>query len=179
MFDFGSKWTPAAPLADDAIEADGLAIAFRSGMSLCLVSGDVSAALSRLGLGARALGITDAAEAADYALAIARDRCLVVTQMSRDVPEGWSDAGFCITDVTDGYVAVELAGPALQAILSQATTLDWTQPSRSAAIQFSGVTAYGSWASRGVARLFIETPMAPYLRAWLDLASRSTGASLR
>jgi hypothetical protein len=176
MFDFGAKWTPAAPLEDGAIGANGLAITLRTSMSLCFVSGDVSAGLSRLGPAPRALGVTDVAETSDYALAIAHDRCLVVSQTPRVFQEGWSDAGFCITDVTDGFVAVELVGPTLDAILPQATTLDWARPSRSAAVNFAGVTAYGSRVIGGVIRLFVETSMTPYLRRWLELASTSIDA---
>ncbi len=167
MPDVIDKWTPATPLSEAGVDVNGVQVRFRTDLRLYLLSGDVAAGLAGLG--------------AVEALAIARDRRLLGAPQPLNAEEGWRAAGWVLTEISDGFVAVEIGGPALRALLAQATSIDLSQPLASAAISFAGVNAYGSLVEGGAAaRIFVEAALAPYVRLWIeavaaDLPHQSTG----
>lgn len=173
MFDFGEKWTPAAPVGEWAIDAGAIEVRPRAGIFLYLMSGNLAAGLAELGLDPSPIGATSVAPAVPYALATARDRCLVVSPAPMPNADGWVSAGYATTEMTGGLAAIDLRGPGLSDILSQATTLDWRTPAKSAAISFAGVTAFASFLEhRDAVRIIVETPTVPYLCRWMQAVSR-------
>lgn len=171
MFDFGKKWTPASFALDGGFGVD-LRVRTLAGLHLALVSGNTEAGLARLGIRGGPLGATAIAPAEPYALALARDRCLAVSPQSFTAADGWYPEGFALTAMNDAYVALEFSGRGLPDILAQATTLDWAQPTRSAAIVFAALPAAASFhGTAHTLRLFVETPLLPALARWLDETS--------
>ena len=177
MFDFGDKWTAAEPFESRALEMGDLTITIRTTLPIHLVSGNLAAGLAAFGLTRKTLGANDAAGSGSHALAIARDRCLVVSGDPRSAPDGWLEGGYFVTTMTGGLIAVEIGGAGLSRCLAEATTLDFTQAMRSAAIVFAGILAFASFADdRRTFRLFIEAPMLPALCRWLNAVADSGAA---
>lgn len=171
MFDFGSKWTPAAFDKTLVWEAEDLSVRLCHGLHLNLVSGNTAAGLAKFGHDSPPIGVTAVAASGAYALAMARDRCLAVSEAPFPAAEGWFEEGYAITAMTDAYAALEFRGTGVLRILARATTLDWSQPARSAAISFAGVAAAASFCGdRQAFRMFVETPLLPYVLQWLDAA---------
>jgi hypothetical protein len=174
MFDFGDKWTAAEPFESRALEIGDLTIAIRTAIPTHLVSGNLAAGLAAFGLTRKTLGANDVAGSGSHALAIARDRCLVVSGDPRSAPDGWLEGGYFVTTMTGGLIAVEIGGAGLGRCFAEATTLDFSQAMRSAAIVFAGITVYASWADdRRTFRLFIEAPMLPFLCIWLGKVAKA------
>lgn len=168
MFDFGKKWTPAEFTAPSLAGATDITVMTVQGLSMALVSGETGKGLERLGIAGPPLGVTGIADEAPYALGVARDRCLAVSDQPITLEEGWHSEGFAVTAMTDGLTALEFSGAGLPRLLAQAATLDWTAPTRSAAIVFAGGGAFGSFVAGGHRlRLFVETPLLPVLQRWL------------
>lgn len=171
MFDFGKKWTPASFTLEGGFGSD-LRVRTLAGLHLALVSGNTEAGLARLGIRGGPLGATAIAPAEPYALGLARDRCLAVSSQPLTAADGWHPDGFALTSMSDAYGAVDFSGNGLPDLLAQATTLDWTQPTRSAAIVFAGLPAAASFhGAPHTLRLFIEAPLLPGLARWLQTAS--------
>ncbi len=172
MFDFTRKWTPAR--FDGSDDGAGSEMRIVPGLQLLLLSGNTSSALLELGIQGQGLGATSVASGDAFALAIARDRLLVVASRPTLLDEGWRAGGFALTEATDGISIVEFSGTGLLRLLNMATTVDWEQPTRSAAISFAGLPAAAAF-YHGKDRLwlFIETPLLPTLRAWFAIANAS------
>ena len=168
MFDFGKKWTPARFDLEGAFGED-LRVRMLSGLHLALVSGDTEAGLARLGIRGSPLGATAIAPPEPYALALARDRCLAISPRPLTAADGWYPDGFALTAMSDAYAVLEFTGRGLPDLLAEATTLDWTAPTRSAAINFATLpTAASFHGTLHTLRLFIELPLLPALARWLE-----------
>ena len=171
MFDFGTKWTPASFGLEGAF-GDDLRVRTLSGLHLALVSGNIEAGLARLGIRGSPLGNTAIAPAEPYALGLVRDRCLAISPQPLTAADGWHVEGFALTAMSDAYAVLEFNGRGLPGLLSEATTLDWTAPTRSAAISFATLPAAASFhGATHTLRLFIETALLPALARWLERSS--------
>lgn len=173
MFDFGKKWTPASFALEGGLGAD-LRVRTLTGLHFALVSGNTEAGLARLGIQGNPLGATSVAPPVPYALGLARDRCLAVSAQPLTAADGWHPEGFALTAASDAYVPLEFSGHALQQLLAEATTLDWSAPTRSAAIVFASLPAAASFhGTTHTLRLFLETPLLPALARWLETVCAS------
>ena len=168
MFDFGAKWAPARFEEPDLWS--GIEMRLVPGLRVVLASGDISSALRAFRMEGPALGATAVARGESFALAVARDRLLIVCSEATPFEDGWVN-GLALTEVTDGISVIALSGPALPELVSSATTLDWKQPTRSASITFAGLTAAAVFhGSSDRLWLFLDTPLVPALRAWITAA---------
>jgi sarcosine oxidase gamma subunit len=133
-----------------------------------LVSGEVSAFLSRRGL-TGAHGPRGSAEPATYALRLAPDRVLYVSDRQETVDLGWSEAGYAEADMTDGIIVVDVAGPAGLQLMQQGTSYDLlatdVRPAESANILFGGLRVAVVRRPDGW-RLHVERPYAMALWTW-------------
>ena len=99
---------------------------------------------------------------------LAPDRVLVVGDVTPD--------GAFVSDVTDGYIVLDITGPNAAALLAMATTLPMAALSdeHCAQTQFAGVTVLLAGLPTGL-RLFVERPLAGWLLAWLNVAVSALG----
>ncbi len=119
------------------IEAPGLIVKPLELARLTLVSSPKVLTQTKLPLVEWPDVVTDAA----YALSLRRDRVLEVNGPARR--DGWDDkAGLAISDITDGYVQVELAGENALALLRRGTEIDLATPSRSVARLLFGMGVF-------------------------------------
>ena len=170
MADLGECW-PKEPDWSAAPHAWGLEIRRVSDVFQTLVSGNLEAwsAGSRIGL--------DVAPAPgrDYAVRVARDRVLMVTAQPMASRPGWNASGHAATDLSGGYLLLEISGARLPELLSRATTLPGLDASPSAAIRFAGLDAIAYFVAQGVLRLHVDRSLSGYLWSWLEAAGVSFG----
>lgn len=105
MLDRGLFWSPVPDWSCASIRHDGLSVTAVALQAAWLVSGSLPAFLEQ-----RGIRFGEAGER--YALRLAPDRLLFVSMGSvDDATFGWSD-GCAVTDVSDGYVLLDITGPA-------------------------------------------------------------------
>ena len=169
MADLGECW-PKEPDWSAAPHAWALEIRRVSDVFQTLVSGnlEVWSAGSRIGL--------DVAPAPgrDYAVRVARDRVLAVTTQPMASRPGWNASGHAATDLSGGYLLLEISGAHLPALLSRATTLPRFDASPSAAIRFAGLDAVAYFVAQGVLRLHVDRGLSSYLWSWLQAADEAS-----
>lgn len=169
-------WPAADALTALPLERPGLTVAAWHPRSLQLASGLVAAALKAAGVAGPALGWPGQTTAKAHALRLARDRVLLVD--GTPLAPGWhkagkagAAAGFAVSDLADGLVALDLFGPALPDLLAQATDRRPSVPSPSLRTGFAGLPAtLHQLPARDALRLYIERPHLPTLCAWLRAA---------
>ena len=119
--------------------------------------------------GGQALAPNMLADRDPYSLWLAPDRTLVVCESTRTTP-----VGAFISDVTDGFALLEIAGTRAGEVIAISTTLDpeaaTLAPGRCAQTLFGGVKvvlyAYGDGF-----RLHVERQYAAFLLEWLSRAA--------
>jgi heterotetrameric sarcosine oxidase gamma subunit len=179
MRDRGAFWTPVVDWSSARVDRADVRIEVAAGIEqILLVGGDVGMFLSGCGR-PHCLGPRDEAEGASYALCLAPDRMLAVSEIVTPVDLGWNMAGYAVADMTDGIIAIDVTGPGALALMQQGTSYDLTagdaRPGESANIVFAGLRV--SVVRRGDGyRLHIERPMATALWTWLVDASSLPGA---
>jgi heterotetrameric sarcosine oxidase gamma subunit len=169
MPDRGLFWSPVPDWAHASIRHEGLSIAAVAPQAAWLVSGNLASFLERRGV--------RFGEAGDrYALRLAPDRLLFVS-MDRleDVTFGWSD-GCAVTDVSDGYVLLDITGPAAPALMRLGASHDFETRSdtASAAMLFAGQRVILARIPQG-SRLHVERPNAAAIWQWLQRAASEWG----
>lgn len=173
MFDRGRFWSPVPDWCQVAIKGTDISIQpVLLDASLHLVSGAFGGFLARHGL-ARCLGPADNCGATSYALRLAPDRLLLVGVNARsDMVPGWTD-GVAISDVSDGYVVIDVIGPGAEALMRRGAAYDFGAGTvaavESATMLFAGLKAAVSRCPGGW-RLHIERPQATALWHWLEKA---------
>ncbi|WP_299029402.1 hypothetical protein [uncultured Sulfitobacter sp.] len=114
-----------------------------------------------------AIGWPDVAQGASYAVALRRDRVLLVNGPA--LQEGWDDTtGHAVSDMTGGYAVIELSGVGVQDVLKRGAEINPDLPSRSAARRFGelGVILY-HFENANCVRLHVN--VAQQQAAWLML----------
>ena len=83
---------------------------------------------------------------------------------------GWSD-GFGVTEVSAGFVLLDVTGAGANAVMEHGASYDWkstdTRPEESAAMVFAQMKVAISRLESGW-RLHVERPLAPALWRWLE-----------
>ena len=162
MLDRGLFWSSVPDWARASIQHDGLSVAALAPQAAWLVSGNLAAFLER-----RGIRLGDAGDR--YALRLAPDRLLFVSMDGADeVRFGWSD-GCAITDVSDGYVLLDITGPAAPELMRLGALHDFevTSDSAPAAMLFAGQRVILARISQGW-RLHVERPNAAAIWQWLQ-----------
>ena len=172
MLDRGRFWTPAPALGQAQFTARDVAVKVVAGLSQALLSGPQRFGAGRLAGIAAPVGFSSVAVGPRYAVAIARDRSLVVGEGAIGLAEGWDgESATAVTRMDDAFVVLDLEGPGLADLLSKATTLDFADASPSAALTFAGLPCLAyRFARADVLRLHVERPLACALAEWMRLA---------
>jgi heterotetrameric sarcosine oxidase gamma subunit len=177
MPDRGLFWSPVPDWARADIQYQGLSVTARSADVMWLVSGNLPAFLQRRS-GLPLQGPRDVCESESYALRLAPDRLLFVGRdatLADTEAFGWSDGGFAITDVSDGFVLFDIAGSAARDLMALGAAHDFDSaaaaPAESASMLFAGLKAAISRRRSGW-RLHVERPYAAAMWHWLQQASQ-------
>jgi sarcosine oxidase gamma subunit len=172
MLDRGRFWTPAPTEGQAQFTARGVDAKFVAGLSQALLSGPQRFGAGRLAGFAAPVGFSGVASGPRYAVAIARDRSLIVSEGAIALAEGWdAESATAVTRMDDAFVVLDLEGPGLADLLSKATTLDFADASPSAALAFAGLPCLAyRYARSDVLRLHVERPLACALAEWMRLA---------
>jgi heterotetrameric sarcosine oxidase gamma subunit len=169
MLDRGLFWSPLPDWTHATIRHDRLSVTAVAPQAAWLVSGDLAAFLARRGI--RFGGAGDL-----YVLRIAPDRLLFVSMDGADEPRfGWSD-GCAVTDISDGYVLLDITGPAAAELMRLGALHDFeTRPdTASAAMLFAGKRVILARIPQGW-RLHVERPDAAAIWQWLQRAASEWG----
>lgn len=172
MHDRGKFWTPA-PHPSEKLDGGDWQARRVAGPGQTLLSGDLDAARAALAPGAGEVGLWGIAGDGAHLIRIARDRALLVTPAPLAAAPGWR-GGFATTPCDDLYAIVEISGPGMPEVMSEATAADLTVGSPSAAVQFAGLPCLLCRTRPEVVRLYVESPFAAYIWTWL--ASITAGA---
>ena len=172
MLDRGRFWTPAPAAGQAQFTARDVAVKVVGGLSQALLSGPQRFCAGRLAGIAAPIGFSGVAVGPRYAVAIARDRSLIVSESAIALAEGWDgESATAVTRMDDAYVVLDLEGPGLAGLISKATTLDLADASPSAALTFAGLPCLAYHYRRSdVLRLHVERPQACALAEWMRLA---------
>ncbi len=136
MRDDSQRWVPPRDRAV-AVTAPGITVRSVDIARFTLISGPRALSETRLAI-ADWPGIV---EGDSYAISLRSDRILEVNGPARQ--DGWdADQNLAISDVTDAYRHIEIAGPAALSLLSRGTELDPNNPSRSAARLLFGLGVF-------------------------------------
>ena len=172
MLDRGRFWTPAPAEGQAKFSARGVEVKVVAGLSQALLSGPQRFGAGRLARIAAPVGFSGVAAGPIYAVAIARDRSLIVSEGEIGLAEGWDgESATAVTRMDDAYVVLDLAGPGLADLVGKATTLDLADASPSAALLFAGFSCLAYRYERAdILRLHVERPLASALAEWMRLA---------
>ncbi len=172
MLDRGRFWTPAPAGGQARFAAHGVDAKVVAGLSQTLLSGPQRFGAGRLAGIDAPVGFSGVASGPRYAVAIARDRSLIVSEPAIALAEGWdAESATAVTRMDDAFVVLDLEGPGLTELLSKATTLDFADASPSAALLFAGLPCLAyRYARPDVLRLHVERPLACALAEWMRLA---------
>lgn len=168
MPDRGLFWSPIPDWLRATIRQEGLSIMALAPQTAWLVSGSLAAFLER-----RGVRLGESGER--YALRLAPDRLLFVSidaALADDVAFGWSEDGCAVTDVCDGYVLLDITGPAARELMQLGALHDFeAQPdTASAAMLFAGQRVILARIQQGW-RLHVERPHAVAIWQWLQQAA--------
>jgi sarcosine oxidase, subunit gamma len=177
MPDRGLFWSPVPDWPRADIQHQGLGITARSVENGWLVSGDLSRFLGRRA-GLFCVGPLEVCERESYGLRLAPDRLLFVGRDAALIhPEqfGWSEDGIAVTDVSDGFMLFDVAGPGAPDLMALGAQYDFqAKPgaqAESASMMFAGLKVAIARIPPGW-RLHVERPYATALWQWLQHAAQ-------
>jgi hypothetical protein len=171
MRDLAEKWSLEPDWRTATLETPGLVVRSLTGFTQYLVSGDLAAWCSQADMDDAAAGALSGAQGSRYAVRIARDRILAVSETPFGMAPGWHASGFAVSTFDAGLHMFEIEGPDMQSLFARATTLDPDGKTASAALLFAGANALcyrHGHADR--LRLHVDRALAPYLWKWLEQA---------
>jgi heterotetrameric sarcosine oxidase gamma subunit len=168
MLDRGLFWSPVPDWSRATIRHEELSIAAFAPQVAWLVSGNLTAFLER-----RSVRFGDVGDR--YALRLAPDRLLFVSMdgaATDDIAFGWSKDGCAITDVSDGYVLLDISGSAARELMRLGALHDFEAQADtgSAAMLFAGQRVILARIQQGW-RLHVERPNAAAIWQWLQRAA--------
>ncbi|MEM8848628.1 MAG: hypothetical protein AAGE03_01200 [Pseudomonadota bacterium] len=162
-------WTDRALTAGETLVLGDCTIGLDPPRAATLVSGNVAAALDMLTSDVPILGLAEQSAGPAFALRIARDQVLLITNKPLSAGEGWYGPGFALSRADDRFQAFQINGPGARDILAQGTSAPINVGSPSAAILFGGVFALLSGTKTGYL-LWIERGWTAYLTSFLRMA---------
>ena len=177
MRDRGLFWSPVPDWSRADIQYQALAVTALSTQAAWLVSGSLGEFLQRRG-GLPCVGPREACATGTYALRLAPDRLLFVRRdsvLEGSMAFGWSNDGFAVTDVSDGFVFFDITGPAGLDLMALGASYDFGGkpggPAESASMHFAGLRAAVARIPAGW-RLHVERPHAAAMWHWLQRAAQ-------
>lgn len=161
------EWKGTAPEIGDRREIGTVQLRVEPLFHAAMISGDLDAALTGLSPDARMVGLAEECGNGPFALRIARDRALLITETLLEAEPGWYAAGFALSSADDAFIEIALNGADASTIIAEGVTADLETGSPSAALLFAG--QFALLARRGAGyRLWIERPMLAWFWAWLN-----------
>ena len=177
MRDLAGKWPPVPEWDTAILETDSLRIRTVGGLAQLLVSGDLQAWGRTAGMAHEGVGAFAVAQGPRYAVRVARDRILAVSETPFDMAPGWHGEGFAVSGMDAAMHVFEIAGAGVSKLLARATTLDPAGTSASAALLFAGVNALAyRHGGPEMLRVHVDRGLAPYLWKWFEKTSFPVGA---
>ena len=170
MHDRGQFWSPVPDWSRIGLHAASVDVAVVNAASVCLVSGDAHKLLVQLGV-AEILGPRQQCHADSYALRLAPDRCLLVSNTSAMADRTGLANGCAVTDVGDGIMIFDILGDDASNLMTQGNEYPFDDttifPHESASMQFAGFRVTVSRREHGW-RVHVDRPWAPALWRWLE-----------
>lgn len=167
-YDAADKWSPVPDWSTAVLDRDGWRARPRPGLFRLHLAGRIEAAIAQLAPDAPLLGLWQIATHAPAVLRIARDRALIESRMPLPAIHGWNADGWAATPADDAWMAFDIEGANLRALMAQALTADLEAGSPSAMVHFAGVPALLVRAAPDTARVTVEAGLAAYLWRWLE-----------
>ena len=168
MRNHAEKWPEVPNWKTDELLGNGVSVKTVPDLKQWMVSGNLAAwneVSGHSGPGVGALGLT---EGETYQVRLARDRLLAVN-CQKEISPGWHDAGFALTDMSAAFHIFEFTGPKVSEIVSRATTLDPSNPGRSATTAFAGVVAsLYHYEKHDTLRVHVDRGFAPHIWTWVQ-----------
>lgn len=168
MPDRSAYWPPPPDWTQARIAVPGLEVA-PAQARVWLASGATAPFLAARGL--TAVGPRDRAGDA-YAARLAPDRVLVVGAAAPG-GFGWRGDGLALSDLTDGWILIDLTGPDAPALMAMATSYDFAapdaRPTESCAMRLAGQSVVVTRRGEGF-RLHIQRDRAAALWFWIAAA---------
>ena len=170
MHDRGQFWSPVPDWPQVGLHAAGIDVSPVSVGSICLISGDNKSFLAQHGI-AEVLGPRQPSSHGSYALRLAPDRVMFVSDASAIETGSGLTNGCAITDVSDGIMIFDIRGNGAANLMSQGSEYPFEDPTafphESASMQFAGLRVIVSRHEHGW-RLYVERPWAAALWRWLE-----------
>ena len=170
MHDRGQFWSPVPDWPRVALHAPGVDVSPVAAAPICLVSGDARQFLARHG-SEQVFGPRDLCNGDSYALRLAPDRCLLVSNTSAMADRTGLANGCAVTDVGDGIMIFDILGDDASNLMTQGNDYPFDDttifPHESASMQFAGFRVSVSRREHGW-RLHVDRPWAPALWRWLE-----------
>ena len=185
MRDLAGKWPPVPEWDTAILETDSLRIRTVGGLAQLVVSGDLQAWGRAAGMAHEGVGAFAVAQGPRYAVRVARDRILAVSETPFGIAPGWHGEGFAVSGMDAAMHVFEIAGAGVPKLLARATALDPTLgptldpagTSASAALLFAGVNALAyRHGGPEMLRVHVDRGLAPYLWKWFEKTSFPVGA---
>jgi sarcosine oxidase gamma subunit len=178
MFDRSEFWSPLPVWREARLEGHALTITPVAIASAWLLSGESTVLLARAGITASS-GPRDVVRGERYALRLAPDRLLLLNAGATVEHFGWQTDGWALSDVSDGWIAVDVLGEGAAAFMAQGSEYVFAAPpvaaQESAQLLFGGLKVAVSRRPAGW-RLHVERPWAAALWHWL--AAHTAGSGL-
>ena len=169
MRDPAAIWTPPPDWATARLVRGDWQARAVPGLHQTLVSGALDRAAADLAPGVPEIGLWGIAGGCPYLVRIARDRALLVTEPPAGAPDGWHPQGWAASELSGGWLVMDLSGPAAAEIVRESTAADLDAGSPSAAVRFAGIVGVLVYRTApGTVRLHVERGLAPYLWRWLE-----------
>ena len=167
--DFGSNWAPVPDWASVHLDAPGVSTSIVRLEQVCVVNGDLQAALQAAAVESVPVGWPDLASGDSYAVRLARDRALIVGGAA--LTPGWHGQGFAVSRSDDAAVVFTLAGPGIEELLSLGAAIFLDRSSASAVRLFAGlpVILYRHGHAHAV-RMHVARPRAAAMLEWLRIS---------
>ncbi|MEP9397438.1 hypothetical protein [Mesorhizobium sp. KR2-14] len=169
MRDLAEKWPIVPDWSTAGIDTGGLSVRTIMGLNQILVSGDLETWGRVSGMLDGSVGALSVAQGSRYAVRIARDRILAVSETPLGFAPGWHGRGFAVSVIDAGMQVIELSGADVPEVFARGTTLYPQGSTPTASLLFAGANAlvyrYGS-ADR--MRIHLDRGLAPYLWQWLE-----------
>ncbi len=163
-----AKWTPVPDWRTVSLMRDGWSLKPVPGLGRTIVIGRIAEAIASIAPDCPMLGLWEIAQTPAFAIRMSRDKAMIVSPEPLGLTPGWNAGGWAVTPADSGYLAFELAGDELDAIIREATTTDVWAGSRSAAIVFAGVACLMVRTAPKTALLHVETGRDAYIWRWLE-----------
>ena len=158
-------WTNRTPSPGDRIEGAGIAVGCAAPGGALMISGDLSAALATLVPGAQLIGLGASVPEGPFALCIARDRALIVTEAPLAPTPGWHGS-YAATPADDLYLCLTLEGTEAGTVVAAGTGTPLDASSPSAMALFAGMPCLVARGNGGFL-IWVQRPEAAYLWSFI------------